>query len=400
VASASVDKSLKIWSLSFRKEAENDQNVFPFSICILNNGLIAIGSFQSIKILLKESSLKLVAELLKHNDPVRALVVLKNNSLVSGSDDTTIKIWNQNKDYSFECVNSFVIQGCKINSLAVFESDLLISGGSDGSVYIWNQTTLNELQQIKLFSSIIYSIIVLDNGNLAVGHDSPIISILKKISKTMFDKSSDKLKGHTACVWSLAVLPNKMFASASWDKSIRIWSQITLKCIRIINDHTDLVMGLAEIKRGYFVSISKDKTAIVWDSYSFKKIDTFKTTAPGSYFYVSSYLENSFIIGDADGKIQLWSESHLKNIKNISENTETITGLAVLDNGFLVGASFNGKITVWDNSFNSTVKESHSEAILALKVFENDSLISCSLNGTCKIWHTALYTLNSTIYKE
>ena len=52
VASASADKTIKIWSLSFKEDAVKElAHDYPIlTICVLNNGLIATGSYAEIKI--------------------------------------------------------------------------------------------------------------------------------------------------------------------------------------------------------------------------------------------------------------------------------------------------------------------------------------------------------------
>jgi WD40 repeat protein len=189
-----------------------------------------------------------------------------------------------------------------------------------------------------------------------------------------------------------------MFASASYDRTIRIWKQDTFECIRVLTDHTDAFTGLVVLENGYFVSISDDKTAIVWDCSTFTKITTLSTENPLSS--ISSFFENSFITGNNEGTIQIWFPVLLSWTKTLSIQNNTVTDLAVLKNGFLASSSFDGKIHIWDNSYKSTVKEAHSNTIVALKVFANGSLISCSTNGICKTWDTDQFILTKTIYKE
>ncbi len=201
---------------------------------------------------------------------------------------------------------------------------------------------------------------------------------------------------HDDNIFSLAVLPNNMFASASGDKTIRIWDQAELECIRILTGHT--VSGLAVVENEYLVSISDD-TAIVWDSYSFSKIASVNSTAVNGFFSVCTYFDYSFITSDYEGRIQIWSQS-LESSETLKGHSYTVTDLAVLNNGYLASAYFDGTLIIWNSSFHQLAKEKHSEAILALSVFQNGSLISCSSDGTCKTWDTDHYILIESINKE
>jgi len=74
-----------------------------------------------------ESSLELVSTLRGHTSAVNSLILLKNNSLVSGSVDETIKVWNQKNENTFECVATLK-QNSSVYSLAISGNSLLISG--------------------------------------------------------------------------------------------------------------------------------------------------------------------------------------------------------------------------------------------------------------------------------
>ncbi len=330
-----------------------------------------------------------------------ALIVLKNNSLVSGSSDKTIKVWIQLNDTLFKCVNTLTQQNTEIWSLVEYDSNLFISGAQYGDINFWSQTTSEMLQQIRAHTLIVTSIIVLNNGNLATASGDKTISYLKKINETLFVLNMT-LIGHSSWIYALAVLPNNSFASASQDNSIRIWNQNTFEIIRNLTDHTNSVRGLAALKNGHFVSISADKTAIVWDSSSFTKLRIITTNSFYGFYSVCSYFNDSFFTADSSQTVKYWSTFSLKESKTLNGfHNNSITDLAVLNNGFLSSASFDGKLIIWDNSFNSTVRgEAHSEYILASKVFTNGSLISCSSRGICKTWNTDIYFLDQYFYKE
>jgi len=411
-ASASVDKTIKIWPLKegellFKEEGQvKSAHVDSISaISVLNNGLIATGSNDNlIRIWKKEENkteLQLIATLTDHLGDVNTLIVLKNNSLVSGSSDKTIKVWIQLNDTLFKCVNTLTQQNTEIWSLVEYDSNLFISGAQYGDINFWSQTTSEMLQQIRAHTLIVTSIIVLNNGNLATASGDKTISYLKKINETLFVLNMT-LIGHSSWIYALAVLPNNSFASASQDNSIRIWNQNTFEIIRNLTDHTNSVRGLAALKNGHFVSISADKTAIVWDSSSFTKLRIITTNSFYGFYSVCSYFNDSFFTADTSQTVKYWSTFSLKESKTLNGfHNNSITDLAVLNNGFLSSASFDGKLIIWDNSFNSTVRgEAHSEYILASKVFTNGSLISCSSRGICKTWNTDIYFLDQYFYKE
>jgi len=330
VVSASEDNTIRIWSPSFYLETEENLYQAKSKLIILNNSVIVAGLSNGEIVIWKKlknkSTLQLVAYLAGHSSEVYALTVLKNNSLVSCSGDKTMKIWNQISPSSFECVNTLKIVGnSKISSLAVNENMLLMSGDI-GRIYILNQTSFQLLQEIQAHSSIVRSIIVLDNGNLVTGSSS--IKIWKKTNESWFEFVKN-LTDHDDNIFSLAVLPNNMFASASGDKTIRIWDQAELECIRILTGHT--VSGLAVVENEYLVSISDD-TAIVWDSYSFSKIASVNSTAVNGFFSVCTYFDYSFITSDYEGRIQIWSQS-LESSETLKGHSYTVTDLAVLNNG-------------------------------------------------------------------
>jgi len=175
---------------------------------------------------------------------ITSLILLKNNSLVSGSLLDGIKVWNKKNEYNFKCVAT-LNESRDVFSLAISGSSLLIRGHLDGSIQIRNQTSFDLFQTLKKHTSTVKSIILLNNENLASGSADNTIIIWQKMSEISF-KLSNILTGHTDWVTSLTALPNNMFASD------------------ILNGHTDFINGLIVIRNEYLISISNDKTIIVW----------------------------------------------------------------------------------------------------------------------------------------
>jgi len=262
ITSNSTDSKIKIWTFSYKQSIEKKlaHTKTIWTICVLENGLIATGSDDTaIKIWKRnnKSSLELVALLTEHTEGIGALILLKNNSLVSGSFDKNIKVWNHRTEDTFECVAT-LNQESEIYSLAIFGRSLLIIGHRDGTIQIRNQSSFVILKKLKGNSKNVWSIIILNNENLASGSSLEIM-IWKKKNETSFYLNKT-LGGHIDWVNSLVPMPNNMFASASWDKTIKIWDQTTFECIFILNDHSNSVLNLVVVRNEYLISISFDQS--------------------------------------------------------------------------------------------------------------------------------------------
>jgi WD40 repeat protein len=144
-----------------------------------------------------------------------------------------------------------------------------------------------------------------------------------------------------------------MFASASSDNSIRIWNQNTFECIKILKGHTKGVDILIAVRNEYLISVSKDQSIIVWDiKNNFLIITTTKTDV--NLYSLALFSNDSFITGDYDGSIKMWSTSQFtfKNENTLKGHTDSVSDLVFLNNGYLVSTSFDKTIKIWDNSFN------------------------------------------------
>jgi WD40 repeat protein len=70
-----------------------------------------------------------------HENTVTKLIDIGNGLLASGSDDTTVKIWDLNKG---ELKYSFTDHRDKILSLVRLDDGLLASGSKDSTINIWD----------------------------------------------------------------------------------------------------------------------------------------------------------------------------------------------------------------------------------------------------------------------
>ena len=165
VASGSKDNKINLYSVSFTLSNKNDavHKEKIRAIYVLKNGLIATGSTDAtIKIWRQNGSktLELIKTLKEHKYAIYSLAVLSNGSLISGSADGNIKVWNQINETFFECVTNLTHPD-QVTSLAV------LSGILNGSIYVRNETSFQMIQILNNHTNIVWSMIALDNQSFA-----------------------------------------------------------------------------------------------------------------------------------------------------------------------------------------------------------------------------------------
>jgi len=397
IAGRMKDNSIKIWTFAHKIliEKVSAHNDTIRTICVLENGLIATGSYDTtIKIwkINNQATLEPVTILRRHTNWVIALMLLKNNSLVSGSFDTTINVWNQKTDNSFECVASLK-HSSGVWSLAISGSSLLISGHWDGTIQIRNQTSLVLLQTLEEHKSYVTSIILLNNGNLASGSNDRSIMIWQKLNETSFELIKI-LKGHTDDVFSLAVLPNNIFASASYDKTIKIWDQTSFECIYNLNGHTDFVNSLVVVRNEYLISISNDQSIIFWDILNnFTRLTTTKTAE--NFYSIALFSNDIFITGSWAGSIQMFDiKPQINYFTKLTQAVGDITSFIFYQKSYLISGHSNGMVKIFmfiDFSFvlNKNFKAHNSDVTCLenIKINEYNFFATGSSDNQIKIWN-------------
>ncbi len=75
----------------------------------------------------------------------------------------------------------------------------------------------------------------------------------------------ENLKHHNDAIKCLLLLKDgNTLASASQDKTIKLWNIKTGKLIKTLEGHTDCVNSLALLANGQMISASADKSLIIW----------------------------------------------------------------------------------------------------------------------------------------
>ncbi len=97
-------------------------------------------------------------------------VVIKDNLIISGSGDNTIKIWDID---SGECIKTLKGHRDRVNSVAI-KDNLIISGSSDKTIKIWDIESGECIKTLEGHTNWINSVAIKDNLIISGSNDKTI----------------------------------------------------------------------------------------------------------------------------------------------------------------------------------------------------------------------------------
>ncbi|KAJ8603234.1 hypothetical protein CTAYLR_003821 [Chrysophaeum taylorii] len=193
---------------------------------------------------------------LSHSDAVEAIVWGEENKLYSGSRDRTVKVWAEGRLQS-----TLTGHAHRINCLAIHGADRLVSGSDDATIFFWH--------------------------------------------------TKARLTGHQQAVIAVAFAPDgRKFASASFDKKIKLWNGVTGAFLTTLSGHVAAVYGVVWSPDSRFLaSASKDSTVKVWAG------DDMTKTATKALDTLAGHLDEVFAIDWAPAGAHIASGSKDRTLK-------------------------------------------------------------------------------------
>jgi len=299
-----------------------------------------------LKVCLASPGDSLIRTMKGHSSSVNAVVVTPDGQrVISGSDDTTIKVWNLETG---EHIRTMEGHNGSVNSLTVTPDGLhVISGSDDKTIKVWNLETGEHIRTME---------------------------------------------GHNGSVSVVAVTPDGRCAiSGSYDKTIKVWDMKTGGHIRTMKDHYSSVMALADTPEGlYVISQSEDKMLKVWD---LKTGDHISTMGGHNGFITAVVVtpDGRRAISGSDGKmLRVWDLKTGDHIRTMKDHYSLVMALAVTSDGRrVISGSMDNMLRVWDLETGDHIctMKGHNGWVSALAVTPDGCrAISGSDDTTIKLW--------------
>ena len=312
----------------------SDPPVHPiFIMAVDTEGNISVEAFR-----LWEISPQHITTLEGHTGSVRSVAFSPNGTmLASGSQDSTIKLWNVKKKENITTLEGHT----HIVSTVAFSPDgtLLASGGRD--IKLWDIVTRRNVATLS--SSWASSIAFSPDGTLLAsgGIDVKLWDIATR-------RNVATLSGHTGGVYSVAYSPDgTTLASGAQDSTIKLWDVATRTNIATLSDMF-WVNSVAFSPDGMLLA-SGSKDVKLWDVST--RTNTATLEHSRSVLSVAFSPDGTMLAtGDGD-RTRLWDVATKENITTLEGHTSFVNSVAFSPDGTtLVSGSHDGTVLLWDIS--------------------------------------------------
>ena len=296
--------------------------------------------------------LKVLKEFTKNDDCIVFLLKLKNDNLVTCSQDKEINIYEKK---TFNLLLSWTGHLNSINSICELNNSRLASCSDDKRISIWYYNLEKKLS----FQEIIF-----------IAHNSFINKIIS--------------------------LNDNNFATCSEDKNVFVWNSqppYNKKCSLI--GHKSEVTSIIQLKNKKIVSVSGNKEKGMMKIWTLNEKND-KIIKQESMINVFCYCMNS-LIEIYDNKVAVGGYKIIRivniNRKQIEAKIEChnclISSIALLNDGCIVSASEEGSIAIINPFFYDNLKFidlAHDMIIFSLCTMNNKCFCSASKDGVIKVW--------------
>jgi WD40 repeat protein len=282
--------------------------------------------------------------LLGHEDVIGGVRVIDSNSILSWSDDTTLRLWFLDRSTPIHVLSG---HGAQVTHALSLPDGTITSTAYDGSLCIWDLKTGTLAQKIVkpelTFMGTMYwrpkHVVSWDvEGNLIPWDISSgkAISILEGACFGCYERSM---------IRPFLLLRDRGLA-VSWPSiGLLFWDLQSGQCVNNVMEHSDGVAGAYLLSDGRILTWSNDRTLKIWTQ---------------------------------DGIVEATLRGHENKIRNAF----------ALDNGDIVSWSSDATVRVWDASTTQPkcVFAQHNNLILYVWSVSTNLLLSQSLDGRCYVW--------------
>ncbi len=265
LVSGSDDESIIIYNKDNYKPdliiSEHSHSV-NYLIQLKNEFLVSCSGDMTIKLFeVKENKYKTFQTLKNHNEWINQVIELKNGSLVSCANDSKINFYiNDKNKYRFD----FNIETSdKVKNIIQTKENEIAYSTSDKNIYFYDMENKKQISMIKNISSSIRSFLMMTKNLLIVPGEN-VINIIN-VQKYKLTNKIDL--NNAGIIKGICMIYNNIIITGDWNKSLRLWKIENDNIIEdnvVENAHNSDITAVLYMKNGYLATASGDKTIKIW----------------------------------------------------------------------------------------------------------------------------------------
>ncbi|CAL4113530.1 unnamed protein product [Meganyctiphanes norvegica] len=327
-----------------------------------------------------------------HDDHVITCLQFSGNTIVSGSDDNTLKVWNATTG---KCMRTLTGHTGGVWS-SQMSGNLIVSGSTDRMLRVWNAETGECIHTLYGHTSTVRCLHL---------HDNKVVSGSRDATLRVWDVTSGAcehvLVGHVAAVRCVQY-NGRLVVSGAYDYMVKVWNPDREECLHTLQGHTNRVYSL-QFDGIHVVSGSLDTSIRVWDV----ETGQCRHTLMGHQSLTSGMeLKNNILIsGNADSTVKVWdivTGQCLQTLSGPNKHRSAVTCLQ-FNNKFVVTSSDDGTVKLWDvrtGEFlrNLVALESGGSGGVVWRIRASDTKLVCAVGSRNGTEETKLLVLDFDVY--
>ncbi|HEV3143883.1 MAG TPA: WD40 repeat domain-containing protein, partial [Gemmataceae bacterium] len=271
----------------------------------------------------------------------------------------------------------------------------LLAAGSYGRVTIWNTSEGRPVQALTQILGAVNDLKFSPDGSLlAVAGGQPSARGDLRLFSTKDWKLVENLGGHLDVVSGICFTADgKTLASASFDKTVRIWDLAGKRVKQTLTGHSDFVYSVAFSPKGdWLVSASKDRTVRLCDTSTSQSKFTFSGMEQDALAVAVSPDGGRVVSSGYEPSVYWWNPQTGEQVKRQGGHDVAVHELAFDRAGKLLASAGGDKtVRLWNGNSGEPIRSLPAGSMVYSVAVRPDGqqVAAGCFDGTVRIWETA-----------